>query len=92
MVGSKSLSRSAFLEVSQERIPGGIPGTRSWGVFRKREYLVNILIMHEQHFHFYSLVVGRRQDHPAACPQLWKESESAACALLKCLPGIPFEN
>ena len=60
MVGSKSLSRSAFLEASQERIPGGIPGTRSWGVFRKREYLVNILIMHEQHFHFYSLVVGRR--------------------------------
>ena len=38
MVGSKSLSRSAFLEVSQERIPGGIPGTRSWGVFRNAKF------------------------------------------------------
>ena len=26
MVGSKSLSRSVFLEVSQEPVPGGIPG------------------------------------------------------------------
>ena len=34
MVGSKSLSRSAFLEVVQERVPGSIPGTRFWGVSR----------------------------------------------------------
>ena len=38
MVGSKSLSRSAFLEASQERIPGGIPGTRSWGVSRNGKF------------------------------------------------------
>ena len=50
----------------------------------KREYLVNILIMHERHFHFHSVVAGRLQDHPAACLQLWKESESAARVLLKC--------
>ena len=40
--------------------------------------MVNILIMHERHFHFYSVVAGRLQDHPAAWPQLQKESESAA--------------
>ena len=46
--------------------------------------------MREQHFHFHSVVAGRLQDHPAADPQLWNESESAARALLKCEPGIPF--
>ena len=49
----------------------------------KREYLVNILIMPEWHFHFLSVVAARLQDHPVACPQLRKESESAARALLK---------
>ena len=38
MVGSKSLSRSAFLEVSQERVPGGIPGMHSWGVSRNAKF------------------------------------------------------
>ena len=51
---------------------------------QKREYLVNILIMHERHFHFLSVVADRLQDGHAACPQLWNESESAARALLKC--------
>ena len=31
-VGSQSLSRSVFLEVSQERVPGGNPGMHSWGI------------------------------------------------------------
>ena len=52
--------------------------------FNKREYLVNILIMHERHFHFLSVVADRLQDGLAACPQLRNESESAARALLKC--------
>ena len=43
--------------------------------------LVNILIMH---------VAYRLQDGPAVCPQLQNESESAAHALSKCEPGIPF--
>ena len=47
------------------------------------EYLVNILIMPERHFHFHSVVAARLQDHPVACLQLRKESESAAWALLK---------
>ena len=38
MVGSKTLSRSAFLEVSQESVPGGIPGTRSCGVSRNGKF------------------------------------------------------
>ena len=38
-----------------------------------REYLVNILIMHEQHFHFLSVVADRLQDHPTACLQLQNE-------------------
>ena len=38
MVGSKTLSRSAFLEVSQERVPGGIPGTCSLGVSRNAKF------------------------------------------------------
>ena len=33
-VGSQNLSRSVFLEVSQERIPGGHPGMHSWFVSR----------------------------------------------------------
>ena len=51
---------------------------------KKKEYLVNILMMHERHFHFLSVVVDRLQDGPAAYPQLRNESESAARALLKC--------
>ena len=35
----------------------------------KREYLVNILIMHERHFHFLSVVAGWLPDGPAACTQ-----------------------
>ena len=50
----------------------------------KREYQVNILIMHERYFHFLSVVADRLQDGPAARPQLRNESESAARALLKC--------
>ena len=38
MNGSKSLSRSAFLEVSQERVPGRLPGTRFWGVSRNAKF------------------------------------------------------
>ena len=34
-----------------------------------REYLVNILIMHERHFHFLSVVAGWLPDGPAACTQ-----------------------
>ena len=49
----------------------------------KREYQVNILIMPERNFPFHSVVATRLQDHPVACPQLQKESESAARALLK---------
>ena len=49
-----------------------------------REYQVNILIMHERHFHFLSVVADRLQDSPAACPQLRNKSESASSALLKC--------
>ena len=49
----------------------------------KREYLVNILIMPKRRFHFHSVVAARLQDHPVACPQLRKESESDARALLK---------
>ena len=50
--------------------------------------------MHEQYFHFLSVDADRLQDGPAACPQLWNESESAARrrALLICLPGIPFNE
>jgi len=33
-VGSRNLSRSVFLEVSQERIPGGHPGMHSMVVSR----------------------------------------------------------
>ena len=36
--------------------------------FRKREYLVIILIMPELHFHFLSVVTDRLQDGPAAWP------------------------
>ena len=32
----------------------------------------------ERHFYFHSVVASRLQDHPAAWPQLRKESESAA--------------
>ena len=53
-------------------------------IFRQREYLLNILIMHERHFHFHYEDAGRIQDHRAACAQQQKESESAACVLLKC--------
>ena len=48
------------------------------------KYLLNILITDGRHFHFHSVLTGRLQDHPAACPQVRKESESAARALLKC--------
>ena len=48
----------------------------------QREYLVNILIMHERHFHFLSVVADRLQDGPEACPQLWNESISAACTVV----------
>ena len=51
----------------------------------KREYLVNILIMYEWHFHFLSVVKGRLPDGPADCPQKHNECESAVCPLLKCL-------
>ena len=46
--------------------------------------------MHERHFHFHSIVADTLQDHPAACPQLQKESESVARALSKYEAGIPF--
>ena len=45
---------------------------------------VNILIMHELHFPFLSVVADMLQDGPAACLQLRNESESDAPALLKC--------
>ena len=44
-------------------------------ICNEREYLVNILIIPEQHFHFHSVVTAILQDHPVACPQLQKESE-----------------
>ena len=50
----------------------------------KREYLINILIMHKKHFHFLSVIADRLQNGPAACQELPNESESAAYALLKC--------
>ena len=63
---------------------GGIPG------------LHFILIMHKRRFHF--VIAGRLQDHSVACPQLRKEKESAARALLKNvyqvfpLPTVPITN
>ena len=48
----------------------------------KKEYLVNILIMPERHFHFHSVVAARVQDHPVTCLQLRRESESAGYSLL----------
>ena len=47
----------------------------------EREYLVNILIMHERPVHFLSVVADRLKDGPAFFPQLRNESESAARAL-----------
>ena len=40
--------------------------------------------MLERHFHFHSVVMGRLHAHPAAFPQLQKESE--------CAPLVRYQN